>query len=335
MNKEFSHCVQMPVNIALIKYIGKQDSDDGLNQALHPCLSFTLKNIYSQVCLHYQPGLTQDVMLTHPKSPPLAHRDRVRFTDHLATIKRHMQFEGCFSIDSYNNFPLSAGLASSASSFAALSSCAIQSIEAIRNTASQDKLSLLEQARLSRYGSGSACRSFYGPYCLWDGDNITQQSFAEWDELQHVVLMFSSSQKHVSSSQAHTLVQTSDGFAKRQELISARCADLMKAMKEKDWASAHRLIWTDFIEMHRLFHTSKPSFTYCTPKVKRALEFLQGWWYNHADGPLVTMDAGSNIHLLFRPDQLYERTRLLKKFSDVPMLFGTPQVEQAKMPATS
>ena len=42
-----------------------------------------------------------------------------------------MQFEGCFSIDSYNNFPLSAGLASSASSFAALSSCAIQSIEAI------------------------------------------------------------------------------------------------------------------------------------------------------------------------------------------------------------
>ena len=59
--------------------------------------------------------------------------------------------------------------------------------------------------------------SFYAPYCLWDGDNITQQSFAEWDELQHVVLMFSSSQKHVSSSQAHTLVQTSDGFAASEQ----------------------------------------------------------------------------------------------------------------------
>ena len=108
----------------------------------------------------------------------------------------------------------------------------------------------------------------------------------------------------------------------------------MKAMKEKDWASAHRLIWTDFIEMHRLFHTSNQVLPTVHPRLS-ILEFLQGWWYNHADGPLVTMDAGSNIHLLFRPDQLYERTRLLKKFSDVPMLFGTPQVEQAKMPATS
>ncbi len=327
MGVEHTFTARKPVNIALIKYIGKQDSSDGLNQALHPCLSYTLDELYTEVRLTYQPGATQDVILTHPKSPPLAHKDRVRFTDHLVVVKEKFGFKGCFNIDTFNNFPLSAGLASSASSFAALTACAIEAIESLQQTKLDSKLSLLEQAQLSRYGSGSACRSFFGPYCTWDNDAIDGVSFGEWDRLQHVVLMFSTQQKHVSSSQAHQLVTTSDGFDKRQALVTQRYTQLTQAMHAMDWQAVHRYVWTDFIEMHRLFHTSKPSFTYCTPKVKRALEFLQGWWYNHADGPLVTMDAGSNIHLLFRPDQIYERTRLLRQFADVPMLYGTALAE--------
>ena len=319
---------KMPINIALIKYIGKvKPSKYGLNQALHPCLSYTLQDLYTEVALHYAPEHSQDVLLMHPKAPKLAHKDRVRFVDHLAFVKEYMQFDGYFTIDSFNNFPFSAGLASSASSFAALTDCAVNAIESIHNTSASDKLTTLEKAQLSRFGSGSACRSFFGPFCTWDGDDIAERSFKTFNDLQHVVLMFSTEQKHISSSKAHELVRTSEGFDKRQEAVEERYHALVSAFETGDWQSVHKLVWADFIEMHRLFHTSKPSFTYCTPKVKRALEFLQNWWDNHDDGPLVTMDAGSNIHLFFRVDQLYERKRLLGHFADVPMLFGTPVQE--------
>ena len=72
MSKKSFHS-KMPINIALIKYIGKvKPSVHGLNQALHPCLSYTLQDLYTEVSLHYAPEHSQDVLLMHPKAPKLA-----------------------------------------------------------------------------------------------------------------------------------------------------------------------------------------------------------------------------------------------------------------------
>jgi len=53
--------------------------------------------------------------------------------------------------------------------------------------------------------------------------------------------------------------------------------------------------------MHALFETSRPSFGYMT---SGSLEVLRGvkqlTWEKSGDGPLVTMDAGPNVHLLYR-----------------------------------
>lgn len=55
--------------------------------------------------------------------------------------------------------------------------------------------------------------------------------------------------------------------------------------------------------MHNLFATSVPPFTYINEKVEEALQVLHNLWGREGDGPIITMDAGPNIHLLYRPEQ--------------------------------
>jgi diphosphomevalonate decarboxylase len=78
--------------------------------------------------------------------------DRVAI--HLDHIRNLAKMETFARVESWNNFPMSAGIASSASGFAALS------LAASRAAGLQlDEISL---SRLARKGSGSACRSSGG-----------------------------------------------------------------------------------------------------------------------------------------------------------------------------
>ncbi len=56
--------------------------------------------------------------------------------------------------------------------------------------------------------------------------------------------------------------------------------------------------------MHHLFSSCAIPFTYITPQSTQLLNQLEELWKTHHDGPIVTMDAGPNIHLLYREDQL-------------------------------
>ena len=55
--------------------------------------------------------------------------------------------------------------------------------------------------------------------------------------------------------------------------------------------------------MHHLFSTCDQPFSYMTDKSNAALSSVQDLWQRNGDGPIVTMDAGPNIHLLYRMDQ--------------------------------
>ena len=56
--------------------------------------------------------------------------------------------------------------------------------------------------------------------------------------------------------------------------------------------------------MHALFETSNPAFGYMRSGSLDVLNFVREQvWGKLGDGPLVTMDAGANVHLLYREDQ--------------------------------
>lgn len=292
---------QAPANIALIKYMGKQDEDSNLPD--NSSLSYTLNNLLSTVSLEALSG-KKDIWepLTMPGGSEfsLSTAGQIRFIEHLARIKSHFGYQGGFLIESTNNFPQSSGLASSASSFAALTKCACLALSELTHKA---MLSIDEQAQLSRLGSGSSCRSFYSPWALWKGNEVTAIDLP-YKKLLHQVIIISSQEKEVSSSEAHKRVKSSGFYTTRNHTAEEHLKILLIALMAEDWASAYEVCWREFQEMHHLFSSCEQPFSYITQDSLSVLKLLQDLWHKQGDGPIVTMDAGPNIHLLYRPDQV-------------------------------
>jgi len=276
---------KMPSNIALIKYMGKKNSLN--NSPSNPSLSYTLSHLTTDVKLipidndHDKLDINSD--------------DKKKFIDHLEFLRKKFNVQQHYEITSENNFPSHCGLASSASSFAALTKCAI-------NAFGITNISTEEMATLSQKGSGSSCRSFYSPWALWDEKGVKEIDLP-YPKLIHHVIVVSQQKKCVSSREAHKRVESSLLFENRENRTQTRLHDLIHSLSTEDWEKSYKIVWQEFWDMHALFETCDNFFTYLLPESLTVLNYLRQYWQKNHDGPLVTMDAGPNVHLLFREDQ--------------------------------
>lgn len=308
-----------PSNIALIKYMGKISTAH--NQPTNSSLSWTIEDLRSFVRVTLREDFKDDqwAPLEGPDFAKLEMSEKSieRFLKHFKNLKETFGITQNFLIQSANNFPSDCGLASSASSFAALTLAATEAFGKLNDDVRY--LSTLEKAELSRLGSGSSCRSFFGPWSLWFSEGVRPLEFPI-HHLLHQVLVVENEKKQVSSSEAHKRVVTSQLFQGRPERAEARLAELMQAFRNIDqpenWRKAFQIVWDEFWDMHKLFETSQPPFKYMLPKTMDALNYLHELWKQEGDGPLVTMDAGANIHLLYRPDQAALRDRIRDHFKN-------------------
>lgn len=293
---------QAPANIALIKYMGKNDSNNNIPS--NSSLSYTLHDLLSFVEIENH-TLNEDSWepLELPGALPfqLSEKAQQRFLNHLSFLKKQFAFDGGLIVRSCNNFPMSTGLASSASSFAALTTCANRALAELCQKPELDDDTL---AQLSRQGSGSSCRSFYSPWALWN-DATTKALNFPYSNLIHHVILISETEKKIPSSEAHQRVTSSPLFATRPERAEQRLKVLMNALETQDWKNAYKIAWDEFHDLHELFITAKHPFRYRNASTEKALNYLQNYWEKEKDGPIITMDAGPNIHLLFRPDQSF------------------------------
>ena len=302
-----------PSNIALIKYMGKKEGTGNLPD--NPSLSYTLPHLKTKVEIEsgdYPEDMWEPLVEEGYTTPNLAPKESQRFLDHFQTIKSHFNIEDNFLIRSANNFPQDCGLASSASSFAALTKCSVKSFTELKNL---EAPTLDEVASLSRKGSGSSCRSFMEPWCMWSEERILKVNFS-YTKLLHMVVVSDDSKKKVSSSLAHKKVSTSMLYQGRTERAITRMGLLIEALNLKNWSKAFELCWAEFWDMHALFETSDPSFGYFTKGSLDILNQSKSIWTKIGDGPLITMDAGPNVHLLFRPEQLPMAESLKTKFEN-------------------
>ena len=285
-----------PSNIALIKYMGKVDNSG--NRPTNASVSFTLDGLRTFVTL--ERGAPADRWEPLPGHPALTLSElgREKFLKHFAKLKAHFGVEEACVVRSANDFPSDCGLASSASSFAALTRAAFLLAKEIRPELEVDDRAL---SALSRQGSGSSCRSFFAPWALWRDEGA--EPIAIDQRLVHAVIVVEDRVKTVSSSQAHRRVTTSDLFEGRPQRAERRLDRLVKSLRAGTWDESFELCWAEFWDMHALFETSVPSFGYMHPETLRALARVREIWRDEKDGPLVTLDAGPNVHLLLRPDQ--------------------------------
>lgn len=297
--------VSAPPNIALIKYMGKVDAQTNL--PTNPSLSWSMEKYRTTVRIQKiessseNPGADQ--WSSHPDFPRLemSEKGKEKYLRHFSRLKEKLSLQGQYLIQSGNNFASDAGLASSASSFAALTLAAVSESE----RRGGKSCSLEVMSSWSREGSGSSCRSFFSPWAEWDREGARPVETV-WNDLFHRIILVSSSKKEVSSSEAHLRVLDSPRFQGRVERATTRFQRLkvlLQTRSSENWREMFDLVWEEFQDMHLLFETCPEPFSYRNEKVFKILEGLRKHWDLHKDGPLVTMDAGPNIHLLFRADQ--------------------------------
>ena len=306
-----------PANIALIKYMGK--SDDLGNLPTNDSLSYTLTSCLTKVELTLKTMGCEDSWSelcdeTYPYKPWLNIQNQQRFIQHLDRIKCYFEASDyAFNIRSANNFPSSCGIASSASSFAALTLCAAQALCELNNCTMPTMQAL---AMLSRQGSGSSCRSFLQPWSYWSAkDNSVTAPIFPYNQLLHSVFIVSKHKKSVSSSLAHRRVLTSPLFADRPARAKARMTLLLQALHNKEWPHMYELCHSEWQDMHALFTTCSEPFDYLQDQSRIVIKYFEDLWQRIGDGPLVTLDAGPNVHVLFRPDQFDQQQRSVRELN--------------------
>lgn len=352
-----SWSARAPSNIALIKYMGKADQSDSLshnldqdltghlsqedkealcfrNVSLNSSLSYTLPHLITQVQIE---EADQDSWSPFQKNPfyntrtyhlskdisvesDLSSHAQKRFLDFFQFLKRVFMIPGHYTLYSQNNYPMAIGAASSASSFAALTLAAYTLAK--DRSAVKDRVNNLERkdlAGLSRVGSGSSCRSFFSPWSIWCGREVREiQTYR--DKLLHQLVIVENREKLISSSEAHQSVKKSPFFKGRAARAEHRIKILIQALKKADWKTCFKTCYEEFLDLHSLFESGKPPIRYKTDASQKVLDCVQDYWLKNNDGPLVTMDAGANVHLLYRPDQSLQKehiTRFLSSFCTV------------------
>ncbi len=304
-----------PSNIALIKYMGK--SDLKINKPTNSSFSFCLEKLRTFVRLKKDLSLSADKWAPYVRSDlrtiALSEKGEEKFLSHFQILKREFKLDGFYLIESANNFPSDCGLASSASSFAALTLAAHQMM---LSDPLQGRMPYRpkELAKFSQRGSGSSCRSFFSPWSLWHSEGAESIQIP-YQNLKHQVILCDESVKGVSSSEAHFRVLTSDLFKGRIERAEERLQKLINALRSEKWQQAFEICWNEFWDMHTLFHTSVPAFMYMNAHTVEVLKMLHSDWLQQKDGPIITMDAGSNIHLLYRTDQESLYNSVIKKLA--------------------
>lgn len=278
-------------NIAFIKYWGNQDPH--LRIPVNGSISMNLEGLHTRTTVSFDPGLEQDELILNGQTAPAEATYRVSAI--LDVVRAMAGVSHPARVESENNFPTGAGIASSAAAFAALAAAASRAAG----------LSLDETAlsRLARRGSGSACRSVPGGFVEWLPGEDDRSSYAvsiapphHWDLVDCIVVV-EETHKPVGSSAGHSLADTGPLQACRVADAPRRLASCKKAILERDFEAFAEITELDSNLMHAVMMTSTPALFYWSPV---SLEIMQSAARWRAGGLPVcyTLDAGPNVHLI-------------------------------------
>ncbi|RMG76165.1 MAG: diphosphomevalonate decarboxylase [Chloroflexi bacterium] len=297
-------------NIAFIKYWG--NLDDNLRIPANPSISMNLDGIHTTTSVRWDDRLASDKLVLNQTETTGQALERV--SQHLDIIRQRAGIHTYAEVISSNNFPMGAGIASSASSFAALTVAAA--------TAAGLTLSERELTTIARLGSGSASRSIPTGFVQWHQGTDHESSYAEsitepdhWD-LRDVIAVVSHAHKEVGSRQGHTTANTSDLQAARVAGATKRLEVVKQAILNRDFATFADVVEYDSNLMHAVMMTSRPPLFYWQPATLTVMEKVRQW---RQDGLEVcyTLDAGPNIHCICTAQAASTVAAELRQLDDV------------------
>lgn len=303
-----------PSNIALSKYWGKRDRTRNL--PLNSSLSISLGDWGSHTEVapsdsgHDQVSLNGEALAldTGFASKALKFADLFRGDKDLP-----------LNITTRNTIPTAAGLASSASGFAALTRALCGSFGL--------ELSEAEMSLIARVGSGSASRSLWHGFVRWDkgraedgADSFAHPLDVEWPEFRIAIIPVDTGPKsHSSRDGMNHTVDTSPLFSAWPAQAEADCDAIEGFVNEKDFTLLGLRAEANALAMHATMQAARPAITYLNA---RSWTILGRLWAARAEGleAYATMDAGPNIKLIFQSDatsdiqSVFEEAQIISPF---------------------
>lgn len=273
-------------NIALMKYWGK--IDESLALPYTSSLSLTLDALYTVTSVDKDPTLKEDRFILN---------DVLQGETETRKISNFVDFfrkDDCkVHINSQNFFPTAAGLASSASGFAALA--------VALNHEFEHNLDLQSLSRITRKGSGSAARSLFPHLAIWQrGDDVSSFAYPFEEDLDIEMLIAIVNSKKKTRSSRSLMKQTVEEspfyfpWVEESHLDFERMKD---AIKRKDIHEVGRIAERNALMMHASLLGLKEPFFYFEEKTLAIIERVRAL----RDCGLVaycTMDAGPNVKII-------------------------------------
>lgn len=281
-------------NIALIKYWGKKDKS--LFLPMNSSLSLTLDAFYTDTKVTFDETLTHDSFtLNNIEQDPTAISNFLNLFRPLMNKPMHAK------VESLNFVPTAAGLASSASAFAALAGAV--------NQASGLNMDLQTLSTFARRGSGSATRSIYGGFVEWQKGTSNEDSFAvqiddaSWN-IGMVIIVVNGKKKSISSRAGmEQTVQTSPFYSSWVESAAIDLDNIKQAIVNKDFKTLGEITEFNGMKMHGTMLASNPPFCYFEPEsivAQQQVRLLR----DKGIPAYMTMDAGPNVKILCRESDM-------------------------------
>ncbi|MBP9708258.1 MAG: diphosphomevalonate decarboxylase [Oligoflexales bacterium] len=294
-----------PSNIALIKYWGKDDAT--CNWPANSSLSMTLKNSCTTTRISSSNSDNHELYFDGQKLD-VNNSFAQKTWAQLERIRQYLNPNQSLTplcIESKNSFPSGCGIASSASSMAALTLGLYYFLSDDRNFIyHKDVAKLQNLADLARRGSGSACRSLLGGFVKWErGDNPNAQRVAPLingfsETIADTIVVISDETKSISSTEAHRYVKSSPLFTTRIAGISERLKLIEYSIEHGDWSEIGPWIEQEALDIHLLSMTATPAISYLSQNSWDFLVWLRNYRRDTSIPVFFTIDAGPNIHLL-------------------------------------
>lgn len=312
-----------PSNIALVKYWGKH----GFQVPMNPSLSMTLENCRSNTRVHYHTGVEQggleQVLFNGQESSDLQSK-LGSWLEHISVFLPWLPTTR-LRVETVNNFPHAAGIASSASGMSALAMC----IAGIARHLGQlpESHPWAFTGHMARLGSGSACRSLQGPYMLWGQTHALENASDEYavvvdqvhplfQHLHDTIIVVDQQPKAVSSRAGHGLMDMHPYRSARISQAHYNLDRLLQAMYSGDWPVFESVVENEALSLHALMMSSEQGPLLWKGSTVEWMHYLRAIRRELQIPMAFTLDAGANLHLLY-PDEA--RHQVLDLLQNAPL----------------
>ena len=303
--------VKSYANIAIVKYWGKKDAEKMIPAT--SSISLTLNDMFTETEMefikdkdiktavekeikngNYKDKFSNmtDLFYLNGELQDKVHTEKISKVVDLFRENRSQKVK----ISTTNNMPTAAGLSSSSSGLSAV-------IKACNELFGKN-YAQSELAQISKFGSGSSSRSFFGPIAAWDKDTGEIYEVKTDLKLAMIVLVLNENKKKISSRNGMELcAKTSTYFDEWVKQSEIDFINMKKYLAENDFEKVGTLTEENALRMHKTTETANPPFSYFNEKTYEAMDFVKNL-RNNGEKCYFTMDAGPNVKVLCLEEDL-------------------------------